>query len=208
MRARVLPLLRASVLVSGLVSVLYGLVGCAASCPVIPGPEREAFLAVKPEEGYVLNPGDQISIEVYQNAQMTRSVTIRPDGQVTLPLVNDVAAAGLSVAQFQARLTERLKSFLRDPVVSISVTSFSEKRIYLQGEVRQAAAFTYRGDMYLLQAVALSGGMTALAEGCAVIVRQKGTEFLRYAVMLEPLITGEDMKQNIALQPNDVITIR
>ena len=136
MRARVVSLLRASVLICGLAS---GLVGCAASCPVIPGPEREAFLAVKPEEGYVLNPGDQISIEVYQNAQMTRSVTIRPDGQVTLPLVNDVAAAGLSVAQFQARLTERLKSFLRDPVVSISVTSFSEKRIYLQGEVRQAA---------------------------------------------------------------------
>lgn len=201
MRARVLLLLQASVLASSLS-------GCATPCPAIPGPEREAFLAVKPEEGYILNPGDQISIEVYQNAQMTRSVTIRPDGQVTLPLVNDVAAAGLSVAQFQARLTERLKSFLREPVVSISVTSFSEKRIYLQGEVRQAAAFTYRGDMYLLQAVALSGGMTALAEGCAVIVRQKGTEFLRYSVMLEPLIKGEDMKQNIALQPNDVITIQ
>lgn len=183
--------------------------GCAATCPNIPAAEQEAFLAVKPEEGgYVINPGDQVSIEVYQNNQMTRTLAVRPDGQITLPLVNDVPAAGLTVAQFQARLTEKLKAFLRDPVVSIAVTQFSEKRIYLQGEVRQAAAFSYRGDMYLLQAVALSGGMTALAEGCAVIVRQKGSEFLRYAIMLEPLIKGEDMKQNIALQPNDVITIQ
>lgn len=183
--------------------------GCATTCPQIPAAERDAFLAVKPEEGgYVINPGDQVSIEVYQNNQLTRSTTVRPDGQITLPLVNDVPAAGLTVTQFQTRLTERLKSFLRDPVVSISITQFSEKRIYLQGEVRQAAAFTYRGDMYLLQAIALSGGMTALAEGCAVIVRQKGAEFLRYSVVLEPLIMGQSMKENIALQPNDVITIQ
>lgn len=183
--------------------------GCAATCPNIPAAEREAFLAVKPEEGgYVINPGDQIAIEVYQNNQMTRVLAVRPDGMITLPLVNDVPAAGLTVAQFQTRLTEKLKGFLRDPVVSIAVTQFSEKRLYLQGEVRQAAAFSYRGDMYLLQAIALSGGMTALAEGCAVIVRQKGSEFLRYAILLQPLIAGEDMKENIALQPNDVITIQ
>ncbi len=201
--------MRARLVLSALAGLLVTQVGCAATCPNIPAAEREAFLAVKPEEGgYVINPGDQISIEVYQNNQMTRVLAVRPDGMITLPLVNDVPAAGLTVAQFQTRLTEKLKGFLRDPVVSIAVTQFSEKRLYLQGEVRQAAAFSYRGDMYLLQAIALSGGMTALAEGCAVIVRQKGDEFLRYAILLEPLIKGEDMKQNISLQPNDVITIQ
>lgn len=166
-------------------------------------------MAVKPEEGgYVVSQGDAIAIEVYQNLQMTRSVTVRPDGQITLPLVNDVAAAGLTVRQLQAKLTDALKAFLRDPVVSISMTSFSEKRIYLQGEVRQPAAFSYKGEMYMLQAIALSGGQTPLAEGCAVIVRQKGTEFLRYSVELDPLVSGTSLKDNIALQPNDVVTIR
>ena len=193
------------------VGVLAAVLGtsCATVCPPITKAEREAFRSVRPEEGgYVINAGDTLSIEVWQNQQLTRAVRVRPDGKITLPLVNDVAAAGTSVPQFQAKLTERLKTFVKEPIVSITVTSFSAKQIFMQGQIRNAAAFQYRGDMYLLQAIATAGGVNPFAEGAAVVVRRKGEQFLRYCVPLDPLLMGKSMKENIPLHPNDVVTIK
>ncbi|MCA9552110.1 MAG: polysaccharide biosynthesis/export family protein [Myxococcales bacterium] len=182
--------------------------GCGSVCPQIPQSEKETFLSVRPEEGgYTINAGDQLQIEVWQNNQLTRQVRVRPDGKITLPLVNDVVAAGDTVPQFQKRLTERLKTYLKDPVVSITVTNFSQKQIFIQGQVRTSSAFNYTGDMYLLQAITLAGGTTPFSEGCAVVVRRKGDQFVRYDIELEPVLMGRDLKENIQLQPGDVVTI-
>jgi polysaccharide export outer membrane protein len=183
---------------------------CASLCPVVPAAERTAFLDLKGEgASYVVSPGDQIQVEVWQNTQLTRQVTVRPDGMISLPLVNDVPAAGQTVAEFQDKLTERLKQYLRDPVVSVNVSAFTTtaKQIYIQGQVRTPAAFGYRPDMTVLQALALSGGANAFAEGCAVIVRQRGGQFYRYTIELEPMIRGDSLKENIVLLPNDVLTV-
>lgn len=182
--------------------------GCGSVCPTIAAREKTTFLSVKPEEGgYVIHAGDQLQIEVWQNAQLTRAVTVRPDGQITLPLVSDIPAEGDTVPQFATRLTDRLKTYLKDPIVSVTVLSFSQKRIYVQGQVRSSAAYGYTGDLFLLQALTLSGGPTPFADGCAVIVRRKGDAFVRYDVELEPILTGRSLKENIALQPNDVVTV-
>src|SRR5262249_3056713 len=110
-------------------------VHCGAICPVTIGDaERRAFLAVKPDEGYVIDPSDQLQIEVWQNQQLTRPVTVRPDGKITLPLLDEVAAAGQTVPQFQAELAQRLKTFIKEPVVSVTVTSFGSKRPYILGQ--------------------------------------------------------------------------
>lgn len=192
------------------VALLLGaqLIGCASTCPVIPTSERDTFLAVRPEEGgYEIQPGDRLQVEVWQNQQLTRQVRVRPDGKITLPLVNEVEASGQTVPQFQARLSKRLRTYIKDPVVSITVTSFNQKRIFVQGQVRTSAAYDFTGDMFLLQALTLAGGKTPFAEGCAVIVRRKGQAFVRYDVKLEPLLAGRDLKQNIRLQPGDVVTV-
>ena len=190
-----------------IVALLAG--ACATPCPPITKAERMAFLAVKPEEGgYVLGSGDTLQIEVWQNPQLTRAVTIRPDGKITLPLVNDVPCAGDTVPQFQAKLTERLKTYLKDPIVSITVTSFSAKQLFLQGQIANPAAFQFRGELHLLQALATAGGVNAFAEGAAVIVRRKGDQFLRYCVELMPLLKGKSLKENIKLLPNDVVTVQ
>ena len=182
--------------------------GCGSVCPTIPDGEKKTFLAVKPEEGgYIIGSEDQLQIEVWQNQQLTRTVTVRPDGKITLPLVNDVPAAGDTIPQFQKRLTERLKTYIKDPIVSITVTQFSSKQIYMLGQVRTSGAFQYSGEMYLLQALTLAGGSTPFSEGCAVVVRRKGEQFVRFNVELDPIVMGEDLKQNIPLQPNDVVTV-
>ncbi len=187
---------------------LVFIAGCSSICPQIPADEKQTFLGVRPEEGgYVIQPNDQLQIEVWQNQQLTRQARVRPDGKITMPLVNDVSAAGETVPQFQKTLTERLKTYIKDPIVSITVTGFSTKQIYIQGQVRTSAAFNYSGDMYLLQALTLAGGVTPFAEGCAVVVRRKGDNFVRYEVELEPILMGRDLKENIALQPNDVLTV-
>lgn len=194
--------------VLGVAASLSG--ACASLCPVVPAAERSAFLDIKGEgASYVVSPGDQIQIEVWQNTQLTRQVTVRPDGMISLPLVNDVPAAGQTVAEFQDKLTERLKQYLRDPVVSVNVSAFTTtaKQIYIQGQVRTPAAFGYRPEMTVLQALALSGGANAFAEGCAVIVRQRAGQFYRYTIELEPMLRGESLKENIVLLPNDVLTV-
>lgn len=182
--------------------------GCSSVCPSIAPSEKETFLSVRPEEGgYVIGPDDQLQIEVWQNKQLTRPVRVRPDGRITLPLVNDVQAAGDTVPQFQKRLTDALKHYIKDPIVSITVTNFSQKRIFIQGQVRNSAAFGYTGEMHLLQALTVAGGTTPFAEGCAVVVRRKGDQFVRYDVELMPIISGENLAENISLQPNDVVTV-
>ncbi|MBK6690389.1 MAG: polysaccharide biosynthesis/export family protein [Deltaproteobacteria bacterium] len=194
-------------LVAGL--LLPTVLACGSVCPQIPTEEKRTFLAVRPEEGgYVINAGDQLQIEVWQNQQLTRSVRVRPDGKITLPLVNDVSAAGETVPSFQKNLTERLKTYIKEPIVSITVTSFSTKQLYIQGQVRTPAAYNYAGEVYLIQALTLAGGTTPFAEGCAVVVRRKGDAFVRYDVELDPILTGQDLRENIALQPNDVVTVR
>jgi len=188
--------------------VLVAALGCGSVCPAIPENEKKTFLSVKPEEGgYVINGGDQLQIEVWQNQQLTRLVTVRPDGKITLPLVNDVPAAGDTIPQFQKRLTAALKTYIKDPIVSITVTQFSNKQIYMLGQVRTSGAFQYAGEMYLLQALTLAGGSNPFADGCAVIVRRKGDQFVRFNVELDPIVMGEDLAQNIPLQPNDVVTV-
>ncbi len=198
----------------GLVAVLGAVVSlsgaCASLCPVVPAAERSAFLDIKGEgASYVVSAGDQLQVEVWQNAQLTRQVTVRPDGMISLPLVNDVPAAGQTVAEFQDKLTERLKQYLRDPVVSVNVSAFTTtaKQIYIQGQVRTPAAFGYRPEMTVLQALALSGGANAFAEGCAVIVRQRAGKFYRYTIEIEPMLRGDSLAENIVLLPNDVLTV-
>jgi polysaccharide biosynthesis/export protein len=189
-------------------SLILSAYGCGSVCPQIPAEERRTFLSVRPEEGgYVINAGDQLQIEVWQNNQLTRNVRVRPDGKITLPLVNDVSAAGETVPSFQKNLTERLKTYIKDPIVSITVTGFSSKRIYLQGQIRNSGAFDYSGEVYLIQALTLAGGVSPFADGCAIVVRKKGDDFVRYEIELEPILMGRDLKENIALQPNDVLTI-
>ena len=180
------------------IGLLGGSWGCSSVCPSISAAEKQAFRQARPEEGgYVINPGDGLQIEVWENPQLTRTVSVRPDGKITLPLVNDVAAARQTVPQFQAKLTSRLKTYIKDPIVSITVTQFSGKQIYLQGQIRRPSAYPFSGDMYLLQALAIAGGTSAFAEGCAVVVRRRGEQFVRYDVPLEPLLTGESLKENI-----------
>ncbi len=181
---------------------------CASVCPNIPQSERESFLATRPEQGgYVIHEGDQLQVEIWENEQLTRTVTVRPDGRITLPLVNEVQAANSTVPQFQRRLTQRLRTYIKDPIVSITVLTFSAKQIYIQGQVGAPASFDYSGDMYMLQALALAGGATPFAAGCAMVVRRRGSRFVRYRVPLDPLVNGKDLKENILLQPNDVVTV-
>jgi polysaccharide biosynthesis/export protein len=181
---------------------------CAGACPTIPPAEKSAFLGVRPEEGgYAIQPADQLQIEVWQNKQLTRTVTVRPDGKFTLPLVNEVTAGGMTVPNLQKQLTDQLASFVREPLVNITVISFGRKQIYVQGQVRTPAAYNYAGDMFLLQALTLAGGPTPFSEGCAVVVRRSGDGFLRYDVPLDPIMSGEQLKENISLHPNDVVTV-
>src|SRR5207237_9858006 len=114
-------------------------------------PTRDANGVTAPE-AYRIGPEDMLLISVWKNEALTRQVPVRPDGKISLPLLNDVQAGGLTPAQLRADITQRLKKYFTDPRVTVIVTTIGSQRIYLMGEVTRAGAYPLLPGMNLLQA--------------------------------------------------------
>ena len=115
------------------------------------------------EEEYKIGAQDVLRIDVWKETELTRTVPVRPDGKISLPLVNDVQAAGLTPSQLAAVLTEGLKKFINAPQVTVTVSEINSRRVYVTGEVAHAGAFPLLPNMTVLQALSSSGGFTQFA---------------------------------------------
>ncbi len=113
---------------------------------------------------YRLTPGDKLRVEVYKDAQLSQSLQIRPDGKVTLPLLGDIVAIDLTPIQLRDRIATGLKEYVTNPVVTVIVVEASPLMIYVMGEVMQPGSIPMRGQMTVLQALAMAGGFREFAE--------------------------------------------
>ncbi|MFY9648117.1 MAG: polysaccharide biosynthesis/export family protein [Terriglobales bacterium] len=156
---------------------------------------------------YVIGPEDVLHVAVWKEADMTATLPVRPDGKISLPLLNDVQAAGLTPEQLAASLTERLKKYIADPRVTVVVTQINSKRIYLVGEVLRAGATPMLPNMTVLQALS-SAGMNQFAKtkGIYVLRTQNGKQE-KLPVNYRKLVKGQDIEQNYVLQPGDTIVV-
>lgn len=160
------------------------------------------------QDSYLLNPGDQVLIEVWNEPDMQRSVVIMPDGNMSFPLAGQVKAAGLAPQQLQDAITERLGQYITSPVVTVSVELMTGNTIYVIGQVNTPGAFVMNRDMTALQALSLSGGFTAFADTKKIrIIRSgpSGDEVLR--VNYAALSDGDDMTTNHRLVSGDVLVV-
>lgn len=112
---------------------------------------------------YRLMPGDKLRVEVYKDAQLSQSLQIRPDGKVTLPLVGDIVASDLTPIQLRDRIAASLKEYVANPVVTVIVVEASPSTVYVMGEVTQPGSIPMRGQMTVLQALAMAGGFREFA---------------------------------------------
>ena len=122
-----------------------------------------AMSAADLPEGYVLGTDDAITVNVWKEPTLTGPLVVRPDGKVSLPLVGDVMAAGLTPMALAADISTKLKQFMNDPTVTVTVTAANSKRIFFIGEVLRAGPIPMTREMTMLQAIAAAGGLTPYA---------------------------------------------
>jgi polysaccharide biosynthesis/export protein len=167
---------------------------------------KDAAPASQAGPTYVIGPDDTLYISVWKEPDLTETLPVRADGKISMPLLNDVQAAGLTPMQLGAALTDKLKKYVSDPHVTIVVTQMNSQRVYVTGEVLHPGAMNLTPNMTVLQALS-SAGFTQFAntKGIYVLRNERGNEN-RLAVNYKKLIKGEG-GQNIVLKPGDTIVV-
>jgi len=157
---------------------------------------------------YVLAPEDVVDINVWRNGALTRTVFIRPDGKISLPLIGDVLAAGLTPSQLQEAIKERLKEYKETPEVSVVVRDIGSFSVYIMGEIARPGKLQLRGDTTLLQAITQAGGFTQFAKSDKILVlRREGTYETRLRVRYHDIVSGRNPAANIILKRGDTIVV-
>ncbi len=157
---------------------------------------------------YVIGQDDVLDISVWKEPEVSRQVPVRPDGKISLPLLNDVQAAGLTPMQLQAQLTEKLKKFLTEPQVTVIVTAINSRRVYMMGEINRPGAIPMVPNMTVLQAISTAGGLSQFANSSKIqILRTENGKQVTYLFNYKDVIRGVKTEQNIILKPGDSIVV-
>ena len=160
---------------------------------------------------YRIGPGDQLNVVVWHNGDLSGPVPVRPDGRISIPLVGDVVAAGKTPMDLANELKDKLKPFVKDPLVTVTPTQFVgpiARQVRVIGEAAQPRAIPYSSNMTLLDVMIAAGGLTRYADGDrAEIVRNENGVQKTYHVHLDSLIRDGDVSQNVAIQPGDILII-
>ena len=154
---------------------------------------------------YVIGPEDTLHVAVWKEPDLTATLPVRPDGKISMPLLNDVQAAGLTPMQLSASIAEKLKKYVTDPRVTIVVTAMNSQRIYVLGEVTHTGAMPLTPNMTVLQALA-TAGFTQFANTKGIyILRQQNGKQEKIPVNYKQLIKGN--APNITLKPGDTVVV-
>ncbi len=196
-----------------LLSLLVLFVLCACGSVVQnPSPlpvQHQSTQAYLNSEEYRIQVGDQLDIKFFYNSELNDQVTVRPDGRISLQLVREVMAAGLTPAQLNQLLVEKYAPELKKPEITVIVRSFGAYKIYVDGEVNRSGMFPLLGYTTVMHAISQAGGMKDTARAGEVVIIRRG-EFnkpLAFKVNLEKVIDGTGMSQDIALQPSDIVYV-
>jgi polysaccharide biosynthesis/export protein len=159
---------------------------------------------------YLIGAGDTLSVIVWRNPDLSMTVPVRPDGNISLPLVEDLQAAGKDPTQVARDAERALSKYIRDPVVSIVVTQFGgpySEQIRVVGQAAKPQALAYRGNMTLLDVMIAVGGITEFADGNRSNILRTSEGNKLYRVRLADLLRDGDISANVAIKPGDVLII-
>ncbi|NOT54884.1 MAG: polysaccharide export protein [Deltaproteobacteria bacterium] len=163
--------------------------------------------AKPPEEFYVVGPGDVLDVALWKDPSLSGPVTVRPDGFITLPLVNEVQVAGLTTEKLRATLEQRYREYVTDAAVTVRVEKIASSEIFLIGEVEKPAAYPVAGNDTVLQLLTRAGGLTPFASRHKIrILRRAGEKVTEFIVDYDAIVEGE-LEQDILLRPGDRIIV-
>jgi polysaccharide export outer membrane protein len=185
-----------------------GQANAAAQSPDATKPLPAASSVADNDSTYKIGPQDMLRIDVWKEPDISRLVPVRPDGKITLPLLNDVQAAGLTPIQLATKISEGLKKYITSPQVTVGVTEINSRRIFVTGEVARAGAFPLLPNMTVLQALSSSGGFTQFARLKNIyILRMEDGKQVKHPFNYKDAVSGKHPEQNIMLEGGDVIVV-
>ena len=155
---------------------------------------------------YIIGVEDELQISVWREPELSTVVVVRPDGMITLPLVNDVKAVGLKTEELQNVLMDKLKNFVNEPQVTVIVRAIRSRKVYLVGEVGHQGTYALNGDMTALELLAVAGGVGPFAKADSIyILREQNGKKIRIPFHYKKAVAGKS--ENVTLEPGDVVVV-
>jgi putative polysaccharide export protein (PEP-CTERM system associated) len=167
-----------------------------------------AALPSAPSPEYVIGPGDVLTLTVWRQNDLRSDLLVRPDGKITVPLIRDVVAAGLTPEQLSSNLTQALSRFLVEPIVTVGVKAISSRRVSVTGGVVKPGQYDLLGPVRVLDVISLAGGLRQFVTGTQIVViRSEGGRPVSFIVNYRELLNGSNLDQNILLRPGDTVLV-
>ena len=166
--------------------------------------------APEPPANYVIGPDDVLSVVFWRDKDMSAEVVVRPDGKISLPLINDVQAGGLTPNQLREAVTAVARRYLEDPSVTIVVKQINSRKLFITGQVEKPGTYPLTGPTTVLQLIAMSGGLREFADGKRILIMRTDNKTGRqigYLFNYRQVLSGQDLRQNIELHPGDTVVV-
>jgi polysaccharide biosynthesis/export protein len=180
--------------------------------PTVAAPEArpraaESALATPPA-GYIIGPEDVLTILFWRDKDMSGDVTVRPDGKISTPLLNDIQAAGLTPEELRVRINNEAAHYIEDPNATVVVKQINSRKVFIAGEVEKPGVYPLSGPMSVLQLIANAGGFKEYAKRDAVlIVRKEDGRQVQLPFDYNAVMRGKKLNQNVELKPGDTVVV-
>lgn len=194
-----------------LIVLTCGVAGAAAQPPAVSAnPSASSVIgaaAVLPP-GYVIGPSDALSVVFWRDKDMSAEVTVRPDGKISLPLINEIVAGGLTPEQLRVRIVEAATAYIEDPNLTVVVREVRSRNVFITGNVAKPATYPLTGEMTVLQLIAVAGGLQEYAdEKNIVVIRTESGRQQYLKFNYKDVVRQKRLAQNVVLKPGDTVVV-
>jgi polysaccharide export outer membrane protein len=160
------------------------------------------------EAGFTIGPEDVIGVHVWRDQEVSGDVTVRPDGMITLPLIRDIKASGLTPTELADRIQTAVREFVTDASVTVVVRQMNSRKVFITGEVAKPGAYPLASSMTVMQLIAVAGGLNEFAEADSIsIMRVEGGKTMTLPFDFKNVAKGKKAAQNIVLKPGDTVVV-
>jgi polysaccharide export outer membrane protein len=156
---------------------------------------------------YTIGADDVLSIVFWREKDLSADVTVRPDGKVTLPLLNDIQAVGLTPEQLRDSVVAAAKKYVEDPNATVIVKQINSRKVFITGQVEKPGPYPLNGTTTVLQMIATAGGLKEFASGKVSVMRTEGGRQAIYPFNYRDALKGKNLRQNIELKPGDTLVV-
>jgi polysaccharide biosynthesis/export protein len=186
-----------------------GVAGAQTAPPSAGAAPRAVGPSVEVPTEYVIGAEDVLGIVFWRDTDMTGDVTVRPDGKITLPLVGDLLAVGLTPEALKATIEKAATKYQKDPTVTVVVRQINSRKVYITGMVGNPGAYPLTGPRTVMQLIALAGGITEYADkkNITILRVEQGGQTKSFKLNYSDVAKGKNVQQNILLKPGDVVTV-